>query len=106
MARSYGVDKQSMLLALAGVERLKMDRIEYRVRPVTRWIVTRYEKAGENASVSQHGEYDNFDTAYEVGYALCKVEHGRIGWTVGDDRIQYPRRDAEAQDSTPEIAPR
>lgn len=74
-----------------------MKIIEYRVRPVTRFIVTRYEReasedgractAGKSSTV---GEYDNGDVAYQVGYAVCKAEHDRLGWPPGDMRIQYP----------------
>lgn len=67
--------------------------IEYRVRPVTRYIVTRFEAPRPDTRAmgsSQHGEFDNFETAYAVGYALCKAEHDRLGWPPGDERIQYP----------------
>lgn len=37
-----------------------------------------------------HGEYDNADVAYQVGYALCKAEHDRLGWPIDDERIKYP----------------
>lgn len=70
--------------------------IEYRVRPVTRYIVTRFESHdhpdGRSGGGSRPlGEFDSADTAYEVGYALCKAEHDRLGWPPGDERIQYPR---------------
>lgn len=66
-------------------------KIEYRLRPVTRWIVTRYEESGGNTgSSSQHGEFENSDTAYAVGYALCKSDHERLGWPLDDERIKYP----------------
>lgn len=72
-------------------------QIEYRVRPITRYVVTRYEyesdpRAG-TATIggsSQHGVFDNATVAYEVGYALCKAEHDRLGWPLGDIRIKYP----------------
>lgn len=73
-----------------------METIEYRVRPVTRYIVTRYEGADSpqsdapQASVRTLGEYDNRQVAQEVGYALCKAEHERLGWAPGDMRIKYP----------------
>lgn len=74
-------------------------KIEYRVRPVTRYFVTRYESAADNAESNapnsrstQHGEFDNFETAYAVGYALCKQEHERLGYPLDDMRIQYPRQ--------------
>lgn len=70
-------------------------KIEYRVREVTRFIVTRYEEEeGINgkcsAGSSTLGEYTSEDTAYAVGYALAKEEHRRLGWPIGDERIQYP----------------
>ena len=70
-----------------------MENIEYRVRPVTRYVVTRYEDQMENgtASVRTLGEYDNQQVAQEVGYALCKAEHERLGWPPGDMRILYPQ---------------
>lgn len=76
--------------------------IEYRVRPVTRYIITRFESAasasgdteasGDIAGQSQHkGEHDNADVAYEIAYALAKHDHELKGWPPGDERIQYPR---------------
>lgn len=65
--------------------------VEYRVRPVMRYIVTRYESNGPAAACGPCGEYDSEDMAYEVGYALCKAEHERLGWPMGDGRIQYPK---------------
>lgn len=72
--------------------------VEYRVRPVTRYAVTRYERqesddgtTGSCASVVGKGEFDSEHVAYEVGYALAKDEHGRLGYPVGDERIQYPK---------------
>ena len=70
-------------------------KIEYRVRPVTRYIVTRYEQtfggaASVGGSVAGRGEYDNEATAYEVGYALARADHERLGWPLGDERIKYP----------------
>ena len=67
--------------------------IEWKVRPVTRYIVTRYES--DNASTGgsqQHGEFDNFETAYAVAYALCSKEHSDLGWPLDDMRIRYPQR--------------
>lgn len=64
--------------------------IEYRVRPVTRYVVTRYENFENQGGVRTLGEYDNEYIAQEVGYALCKAEHERLGWAPGDMRIKYP----------------
>jgi hypothetical protein len=70
-----------------------VEKIEYRVRPVTRYVVTRYEltETSNGGSVQGRGEYENAQTAYEVAYALCRAEHERLGWPFGDERIQYPR---------------
>jgi hypothetical protein len=69
--------------------------IEYRVRPVTRYIVTRYEQqrdgSGSTCGASDFkGEFDTHGTAYAVAYALAKEEHGRLGYPLGDMRIRYP----------------
>jgi hypothetical protein len=71
-------------------------RVEYRVKPVTRYVITRYEKDGKGSSVSTRGEYDNPDVAWEVAYALCKQDHERFGYPIDDERIQYPRHPKEA----------
>ena len=64
--------------------------VENRVREVKRYVVTRFEQSGREGSSSVHGEFDNFDVAYQVGYALCKAEHDRLGYPPCDERIQYP----------------
>lgn len=74
---------------------MDIGKIEYRVRPVTRYIVTRHEESADGKSGSTGGaaaEYDNADIAYEVGYALCRAEHERLRLPPGDERIQYPKR--------------
>lgn len=63
--------------------------IEYRLRPVTRYIVTRWQ---QDTGSSTHGEFENPSVAYDVAYALCRQEHDRLGYARGDERIQYPRR--------------
>ena len=82
--------------------------VEYRVRPITRWIVTRYE-----FKVNEHGqedirrggvnsasgaEYSSYETAYAVGYALARAEHERLGYPLDDPRIQYPQQE-DVEDS-------
>lgn len=69
-------------------------KIEYRVREVTHYIVTRYYETsdGSTGGSEQKGEYDNRDIAHEVAYALCSEEHRRLGLPLDDDRIQYPRK--------------
>jgi hypothetical protein len=74
-----------------------METIEYRVRPVTRYIVTRFTNdpnGVKGGSIEGRGEYENSEVAFEVGYALCKAEHDKLGWPPGDMRIKYPENPA------------
>lgn len=64
--------------------------IEYKVREVKRYIVTRFENDGQQGSSSVRGEYDNYDMAYEVAYALANADRDRLAYPPGDDRIIYP----------------
>lgn len=71
--------------------------LEYRVRPVTRYIVTRYTNPSANepnvagsGKTETKGEFDSKETAEAVAYALCKQEHEAKGWQIDDPRIQYP----------------
>lgn len=71
--------------------------VEYRVREIKRYIVTRHEMTvtngeetcGQTSNVGS-GQFDSYDTAYQVGYALASFEHGQLGYDLGDERIQYP----------------
>lgn len=71
---------------------MPIEKVEYRIRETKRYFVTRFEESdeGRSGSSSSFGEYDNADTAFAVGSALCKAEHERLGWPVGDERILYP----------------
>ena len=65
--------------------------IEYRVKAVTRYIVTRYSEDDRGPAGSrQLGEYTTYQQAYDVGYALAKSEHEQRGWEPGDMRMRYP----------------
>jgi hypothetical protein len=79
-----------------------MTKVEYRVRPVTRYIITRYAVEGAGGSIETRGEYDNAHVAYEVGYALAKAEHERLGYPPGDERIVYPEPLAVAPNGFPD----
>lgn len=77
-----------------------LNKVEYRIKPITRYVVTRYEEGRDEtieigpkdwSGTSERGQYDNKDTAWEVAYALCQTEHAALGWPVGDERIQYPK---------------
>lgn len=76
-------------------------KIEYRVRKVERYIVTRWYRversdATDESGCEERGEFDHADTAYEVAYALARNEHQQHGWPVGDERIQYPLHPTES----------
>lgn len=68
--------------------------VEYKVRQVTRYVVTRFYRDDDcgTGGVETKGEYGNEDIAHEVAYALAKEEHARLGYDVGDERIKYPER--------------
>jgi len=69
--------------------------IEYRVRTLERFLVTRFEREDDGpkqgAGSSQVGIYENGQTAYEVAYALARAEAERQGWSPFDERIIYPQ---------------
>lgn len=66
-------------------------KIEYRVKAIERYIVTRYEEdnAG-NSSVVERGTYTSPHIAHEVAYALCAQDHEQLGFGPGDERVKYP----------------
>lgn len=75
------------------------EKVEYRVRKVERYIVTRFESSEshyEDGRISysggseSFGEFDNASAAYKVALGLCKTEHADRGWPQGDGRIVYP----------------
>jgi len=75
-----------------------LSKVEYRVVPVTRYMITRYHELadGPGAGSETKGQFDNPTVAFEVAYALCKAEHDRLGFPPGDERIQYPRHPSRA----------
>jgi hypothetical protein len=69
--------------------------IEYRVRATERYIVTRFQKDANGSGIVERGTFTSPHVAHEVAYALAKDEHERLGWPIGDERIQYPRHPAD-----------
>ncbi len=72
--------------------------IEYRVKPVTRYIVTRYGESDNQTEPTVRqigGEHDNAEVAYQVGYALARQEAENLGYDPGDDRLKYPEHPGE-----------
>lgn len=81
--------------------------VDYRVRKVERFIVTKYEFQGEQGRISDSasqmiGEYGSYETAYAVAYALCKEAHQQLGYPLDDMRVQYPDPDFEQIGNTME----
>lgn len=64
--------------------------IEYRVRPVTRYIVTRFEGDERGGSSSEIGTYPSEETAYHVGYALAKADMERQASVINAKRVIFP----------------
>ncbi len=62
--------------------------IEYRVRPVNRFVVTRFYDVGEISGRSSNlcGEFDNLEWAEKVGSALAMSEEGAVFTTLIDKR--------------------
>ena len=77
--------------------------VQYQVREIPRYIVTRYEASENQCGSEQKGEYDNELVAYEVAYALCKAEHDAAGTPPDDVGFAYPKRpgDEETESQTP-----
>lgn len=73
---------------------MSADFIEYRVRPVTRYIVTRYSRAGGGRLCGSegYGEYDNEPTALEVMMALAQQEENPNVVFVGGDGDKTPNQ--------------
>lgn len=73
-------------------------RVEYRVREIKRYMVTRFHERDDSAAGCEtKGEYDNVEVAYEVAYALCAAEHASRGWDLSDKRISYPSRIGDSE---------
>lgn len=55
-----------------------MKHIEFRVRPVTRYNLTRYESGPDYGGVGTVAEFDNWQNAHDVAKALQSAEPGAI----------------------------
>ena len=68
-------------------------QIEYRVRAITRYIVTRNVRGSpagkESTSIVVAGQ-DNFQTAYDAGYGLALKEAQELGLPPDDPTIVFP----------------
>lgn len=65
-------------------------QVQYRVRPVTKFIVTRSEQGDNCGGVETRGQYENEEVAFQVACALCKAEHDKSGEPIGSMNFIYP----------------
>lgn len=77
-----------------------MAKVEYKVRKIERFIVTRYTTDGRIGTSTQHGIFDSEPIALAVGYALCKAEHDISGEPIDSMNFIYP---TALDDSVPAI---
>jgi hypothetical protein len=72
-----------------------MKKVEYRVIPVTRYLVTRWheeeDERGHACGSEERGEFNNERVAYDVAYALCKAEHDASGEPIDSMNFIYPK---------------
>ncbi len=64
--------------------------IKYHVSVEKRYLVTRAEVTENTGSTETIGHYTDEETAVEVAYALAEQERKRLGYSLGDERIQFP----------------
>lgn len=84
-----------------------MKTIEIRVRPVTRYIITRYEfedrPDGRNSGGSVGlGEFDNWNNADLVAKALAAAECGTVALQLSSDLVPQRVNGGEHQLLNPE----
>ena len=81
------------------------DFIEYRVREVPRFILTRFESTDGNGVSKVVAEFANADEAREVGHALAFKEREALDWPPGDDRIRFPTAEPSFPLPVPPLSP-
>lgn len=67
-----------------------MKTIEYRVRPVTRFVVTRFESDGGMASSTSCGEFDREEAALRVGFAAAKMDQEEFRFDHNRAKVIFP----------------
>lgn len=69
-----------------------MKTIEYKVRPVMRYVVTRYEAEDRMAASTTCGEFDREDDALRVGFALAKNDLHHFCGSGGEQEaeVKFP----------------
>lgn len=71
--------------------------IEYQVRPLIRYAVTRYEEEGNCAGSSSFGVFDNYDAAHQSALAMAEKDRTDKGWEKGDERLAYAKYRSEPE---------
>lgn len=76
------------------------EKLEYRVRKVTRYIVTEWHsykeasvKGGDSGGSQSYGEFDSAAEAHKVAYALAVQARQENGWAPGDERLVFPTQE-------------
>lgn len=64
--------------------------VEYRVKSVERFIVTRHEDGPTPGAQQKGPDYPSFEQAYEVATALARDELERLGLEPGDMGVIFP----------------
>ncbi len=64
--------------------------IEYRVRRVERFIVTRHEDGPTPGAQQKGPDYPSFEQAYEVATALARAEREHLDLPPGDMGVIFP----------------
>lgn len=72
----------------------EMKVIEYKVRPVTRYIVTRFEDEDNLGSSTSCGEFDQEEAALRVGFALARNDLDHYGFG-GKAKVSFPDAPAD-----------
>lgn len=61
-------------------------KVEYKVRPVTRYVVTRFHQLGDSAGVETLGEFTHLPYANRTAQALADREGGSCCGYPDDSR--------------------
>lgn len=75
---------------------------EFRVRPVTRYVLTHYTSGPDGSGVETVGEFQNVEQAERVGFNLCALLPGSTIRTIDGREPEWPtellRRAISAQE--------
>jgi hypothetical protein len=67
----------SLRLPLRRLEK-SMEKIEYRIKPVTRYVVTCHKQSESSGSCGPVGEFQNSKTALQIAEALAQKDGGTL----------------------------